>query len=164
MPSFSSPLPFPSLHHHHCHHCRRLCCCRHQRRRHHCCHRHHPLAVAVSTLLVVAISTPLPLLSLVSVPRLTCDAYPPLFVSVLLGFDSEKDLFTPNCQAQLNAIGARITLWALQSPYVAAAGWVFGTHGDTDPAHLEKVKKTRVLSVISLRLNRTKKTHTGAVS
>jgi len=56
-----------------------------------------------------------------------------------LGFDSEKDLFTPNCQAQLNAIGARITLRALQSPYVAAAGWVFGTHGDTDPAHLEKV-------------------------
>jgi len=42
--------------------------------------------------------------------RLTRDAYPPLFVSILLGFDSDDDLITPNCQAQLNAIGTRISL------------------------------------------------------
>jgi len=60
-------------------------------------------------------------------------------MDIFTGFDSDDDLITPNCQAQLNAIGARISLQALQSPYVAPAGWVFGTHGDTDPAHLSKV-------------------------
>jgi len=68
--------------------------------------------------------------------RLAREAYPPLFVSVLLGFDSEDDLFVPNCQAQLNGFGGRITLHPLQCAKVSAAGWVFGTHGDTDPDHL----------------------------
>jgi len=71
--------------------------------------------------------------------RLSRDSYPPLFVSVLLGFDSDLDLFVPNCQAQLNGIGARINLRPLQEPKVSAAGWIFGTHGDTDPSHVEKL-------------------------
>jgi len=63
----------------------------------------------------------------------------PLYVSVLLGFDSKQDTFGPNCQAQLEGIGAQITLQALQSPKVSPAGWVFGTHGDSDPAHLSSL-------------------------
>jgi len=71
--------------------------------------------------------------------RLTRDAFPPLFVSVLLGFNLAEKLFTPKCQAQLDGIGARINLRPLQSPKVSAAGWIFGSHHDSDPAHLEKV-------------------------
>ncbi len=63
------------------------------------------------------------------------DAYPLLFVSVLLGFDSEDNLFVPNSQAQLNGFGGQITL-PLQCAEVSAAGWVFSTHGDMDLAHL----------------------------
>jgi len=65
------------------------------------------------------------------------NAYPPLFVSIFLGFDSDKDLFVPNCQAHLNGIGTRISLRPLQEAKVSPAGWIFGTHGDTDPAHME---------------------------
>jgi len=56
--------------------------------------------------------------------HLTRDAYPPLFVSVLHGFDSDDDLCTPNCQAQLNAIGTRISLPPLQSPYIRVGDYV----------------------------------------
>jgi len=62
------------------------------------------------------------------------DAYPQLFVSILLGFNSKDDLFVPNCQAQLNCMGVHITLRPLQCAKVFAAGWVFGTHSDMDPA------------------------------
>ncbi len=71
--------------------------------------------------------------------HLTREAFPPLFVSVLLGFDSDAELFAPNCQAQFDGIGARITLCPLQSPKVSGAGWIFGTHGNSDPAHMEKL-------------------------
>jgi len=54
-------------------------------------------------------------------------------------FDSKQDIFGPNCQAQLEGLGAQITLQALQSPKVSPAGWVFGTHGDSDPAHLSSI-------------------------
>ncbi len=62
----------------------------------------------------------------------------PHFFSIHLGFDSNDDLFALSCQAQLNGIGAHITLCPLQSPKISAAGWVFGTHGDMDLAHLSK--------------------------
>jgi len=71
--------------------------------------------------------------------RLTRDAFPPLFVSVLLGFNLAEKLFTPKCQAQLDGIGACINLRPLQSPKVSAAGWIFGSHSNSDPVHLEKV-------------------------
>jgi len=69
--------------------------------------------------------------------QLAHDAYPPLFVSIFLGFDSDKDIFVPNCQAQLNGIGAWISHCPLQEAKVSSSGWIFGTHGDTDPTHVE---------------------------
>jgi hypothetical protein len=70
--------------------------------------------------------------------RLTRNAFPPLYVSALIGFDSDRAVFESNCQAELESLGGRLSYRPLQCSRVSPCGWVFGTHGDTDPVHFER--------------------------